>query len=152
MRCQIWATSFVKKTLKKAHATLVDRLVMKANLLKERAENNSISLGSPTSASSHRFSVASAELPVPEYGQTMHAPREKWQQVHGPNGAANKSNPFPSANELPGPLRPGQPSGLATPEIQINGVSESSISGVSQNQDRHSRRSSYPGKAPYELE
>ncbi|PKX99357.1 uncharacterized protein P174DRAFT_447867 [Aspergillus novofumigatus IBT 16806] len=155
MRCQIWATSFVKRTLKKAHSTLVDRLIMKANLLKERAESNSVSLGSPTS-SSHRFSVASAELPVPEYGQTMHSPREKWQQVHGPNGAANKKNPFPSSNELPGSLRPGQPSGLATPEIQINGVSESSISGqrtgLSQNQERHSRRSSYPGKTLYELE
>ncbi|GFF42301.1 hypothetical protein IFM51744_07043 [Aspergillus udagawae] len=156
MRCQIWATSFVKKTLKKAHATLVDRLVMKANLLKERAENNSVSLGSPTSTSSHRFSVASAELPVLDYGQTVHSPREKWQQVHGPNSAANKKNPFPSANELPGSLRPGQLPGLATPEIQINGVSESSISaqrtGVSQNQERHSRRSSYHGKTLYELE
>jgi hypothetical protein len=155
MRCQIWATSFVKKTLKKAHSALVDRLIMKANLLKERAESNSVSLGSPTS-SSHRFSVASAELPVSEYSRTMHSPHEKWQQVHGPNGAANKKIPSPSANELPGSLRPGQLSGLATPEIQINGVSESSISGqrtgVSQNQERHSRRSSYPGKTLYELE
>ncbi|RJE19530.1 hypothetical protein PHISCL_08135 [Aspergillus sclerotialis] len=38
MRCQIWATSFVKKTLKKAHSMLVDRLVMKADMLKEQAQ------------------------------------------------------------------------------------------------------------------
>ncbi|KAF4256322.1 hypothetical protein KXX33_001170 [Aspergillus fumigatus] len=156
MRCQIWATSFVKKTLKKAHSTLVDRLIMKANLLEEqRADRNSVSLVSPTS-SSHRFSVASAELPVQEYGQAMHSPREKWQQVHGMNGAANKKNSLPSASELPGSLRPGQLSGQATPAIQINGVSESNISGqrtvVSQNQERHSRRSSYQGKTLYELE
>jgi hypothetical protein len=141
MRCQIWATSFVKKTLKKAHATLVDRLVMKADLLKERAEKNSISLSSPISESSHRFSVTSAELPVREYG-----PREKGHYRAASMGTA----------ELPGSLRPGQPSGLTTPEIQINGVSESSISakrtGVSQNQERDSRRSSYPGKTLYELE
>ncbi|RHZ73126.1 hypothetical protein CDV55_108647 [Aspergillus turcosus] len=151
MRCQIWATSFVKKTLKKAHATLVDRLIIKADLLKERAEMNSISLSSPTSDSSHRFSVMSAELPVPEYGQTVHSPREK-----GHYRAASMGNPFPSANEVPGSLRPAQPSSLITPEIQINGVSESSISTqrteVSQNQERDSRRSSYHGKTLYELE
>lgn len=36
MRCQIWATGFVKKTLKRAHSMLVDRLVMKADMMKER--------------------------------------------------------------------------------------------------------------------
>lgn len=37
MRSQIWSTSFVKKTLKKAHGVLVERLVHKADLLKEQA-------------------------------------------------------------------------------------------------------------------
>lgn len=36
MRCNILATSFVKRTLKKAHGVLVDRLVGKADLLKEK--------------------------------------------------------------------------------------------------------------------
>lgn len=39
MRCQIWATTFVKKTLKRAHSMLVDRLVMKADMLKEQSKH-----------------------------------------------------------------------------------------------------------------
>ncbi|KAK2799575.1 hypothetical protein FQN50_008413 [Emmonsiellopsis sp. PD_5] len=38
MRCNFLASSFVKKTLKKAHAVLVDRLVFKADILKEQTE------------------------------------------------------------------------------------------------------------------
>jgi hypothetical protein len=34
MRCNFFMTGFVKKTLKRAHSVLVDRLVMKADLLK----------------------------------------------------------------------------------------------------------------------
>ncbi|KAF5861092.1 hypothetical protein ETB97_000603 [Aspergillus alliaceus] len=39
MRSQIWATSFVKRTLKKAHSVLVDRLVIKADLEKQKRES-----------------------------------------------------------------------------------------------------------------
>ncbi|KAK2757289.1 hypothetical protein FQN54_004803 [Arachnomyces sp. PD_36] len=46
MRCNIFMTSFVKKTLKKAHAVLVDRLVIKADLLKGKRESQQL-LGSP---------------------------------------------------------------------------------------------------------
>jgi len=38
MRCNIVMTGFVKKTLKRAHLVLVDRLVMKADLLKVKHE------------------------------------------------------------------------------------------------------------------
>ncbi|OJD18250.1 hypothetical protein AJ78_01689 [Emergomyces pasteurianus Ep9510] len=38
MRCNVFATSFVKKTLKEAHAVLVERLIMKADLLKGKSE------------------------------------------------------------------------------------------------------------------
>ncbi|KAK2786332.1 hypothetical protein FQN53_006700 [Emmonsiellopsis sp. PD_33] len=38
MRCNFLASRFVKKTLKKAHAVLVDRLVFKADILKEQTE------------------------------------------------------------------------------------------------------------------
>ena len=38
MKCNIVMSGFVKKTLKKAHAVLVDRLVVKADILKEQAE------------------------------------------------------------------------------------------------------------------
>ncbi|WEW61153.1 hypothetical protein PRK78_006643 [Emydomyces testavorans] len=42
MRCNILATSFVKKTLKKAHSVLIDRLVFKADILKQRADYESV--------------------------------------------------------------------------------------------------------------
>lgn len=38
MRCNIVMTNFVKKTLKKAHSVLVDRLVVKADLTEERRD------------------------------------------------------------------------------------------------------------------
>ncbi|KAI4285790.1 MAG: hypothetical protein L6R38_000343 [Xanthoria sp. 2 TBL-2021] len=40
MRCNIMATGFVKKTLKKAHGTLVERLVEKAHLTETELHNN----------------------------------------------------------------------------------------------------------------
>ena len=43
MKCNILMTSFVKKTLKKAHSTLVARLVQKAHLLEAQALNDSLS-------------------------------------------------------------------------------------------------------------
>ncbi|KAF3483358.1 uncharacterized protein GIQ15_02682 [Arthroderma uncinatum] len=40
MRCNVLATGFVKKTLKKAHGVLVDRLVLKADIMEQkRAES-----------------------------------------------------------------------------------------------------------------
>ncbi|RAQ54291.1 hypothetical protein AFGD_005647 [Aspergillus flavus] len=48
MRSQIWATAFVKRTLKRAHAVLVDRLVIKADLEKQRKDSIS---GLPTDSS-----------------------------------------------------------------------------------------------------
>ncbi|KAL8657014.1 MAG: hypothetical protein Q9226_002341 [Calogaya cf. arnoldii] len=40
MRCNILATAFVKKTLKKAHGTLVERLVEKAHIREAELHNN----------------------------------------------------------------------------------------------------------------
>lgn len=42
MKCNVLMTSFVKKTLKKAHATLVERLVEKSHLLEAEAHNSRI--------------------------------------------------------------------------------------------------------------
>ncbi|KAE8153171.1 hypothetical protein BDV25DRAFT_149810 [Aspergillus avenaceus] len=48
IRSQIWATAFVKRTLKRAHAVLVDRLIIKADLEKQKKDPIS---GSPTDSS-----------------------------------------------------------------------------------------------------
>jgi hypothetical protein len=42
MRCNIIMTSFVKKTLKKAHAMLVDRLLVKAQIVEVNSSNDKI--------------------------------------------------------------------------------------------------------------
>ncbi|OAT13091.1 hypothetical protein, variant 2 [Blastomyces gilchristii SLH14081] len=47
MRCNIFAASFVKKTLKEAHAVLVERLIMKADLLKGNSDTLYSPLPSP---------------------------------------------------------------------------------------------------------
>lgn len=44
MRCNILMLSFVKKTLKKAHSTLVARLVEKAHLIEAQAQNDTLSV------------------------------------------------------------------------------------------------------------
>ena len=43
MRCKIGTTTFVKKTLKRAHSTLVERLVEKAHLVEREIHNNRLS-------------------------------------------------------------------------------------------------------------
>ena len=43
MKCNIFMVNFVKKTLKKAHSTLVDRLLEKANLIETKVHNDRIS-------------------------------------------------------------------------------------------------------------
>ncbi|KAJ9387243.1 hypothetical protein DTO063F5_3338 [Paecilomyces variotii] len=45
MRCNIVMNNFVKRTLKKAHQVLVDRLVVKADIIKEQAGRTSVTHG-----------------------------------------------------------------------------------------------------------
>ncbi|KAI1934003.1 hypothetical protein LOZ66_006096 [Ophidiomyces ophidiicola] len=68
MRCNILSTNFVKKTLKKAHSVLIDRLILKADILRQRSDqyspylHSSITAGSayaPTDTDSYRSSVQS---------------------------------------------------------------------------------------------
>ncbi|TVY48055.1 hypothetical protein LOCC1_G001532 [Lachnellula occidentalis] len=55
MKCNIMMTSFVKKTLKKAHSSLVDRILVKAQIvdaaLKNQELNNTAPLNAPSRAS-----------------------------------------------------------------------------------------------------
>jgi len=56
MRCNILMTNFVKKTLKKAHETLVGRLMVKAQLAEAAANNDRLSEMSTTYAASSQGS------------------------------------------------------------------------------------------------
>ncbi len=61
MRCNIVMTSFVKKTLKKAHSRLVDRLVIKAQIVDATLENQRLSLSSGP-LSSALFSASQSSI------------------------------------------------------------------------------------------
>ncbi|EEP80065.1 conserved hypothetical protein [Uncinocarpus reesii 1704] len=68
MRCNIFVTSFVKKTLRKAHAVLVERLVVKADILKQRSDyassvRHSLLAYPPTETDSYRSSWQSPTSP-----------------------------------------------------------------------------------------
>ncbi|KAL8737999.1 MAG: hypothetical protein Q9181_001138 [Wetmoreana brouardii] len=83
MKCNVMATSFVKKTLKKAHATLVDRLVEKAHLREMAIHNNRLEehssilsyysgptspalLGSPLPSPNHLQQDRQSGVPYPD--------------------------------------------------------------------------------------
>ncbi|TVY43844.1 hypothetical protein LSUB1_G001155 [Lachnellula subtilissima] len=51
MKCNIMMTSFVKKTLKKAHAALVDRLLIKAQIVDAALKNQELNNTVPSNAS-----------------------------------------------------------------------------------------------------
>jgi len=65
MKCNIMMTSFVKKTLKKSHAALVARLLIKAQILDASIRNQQISDNKITPFAS---SQASTEYSPSEYG------------------------------------------------------------------------------------
>jgi hypothetical protein len=61
MKCNIFMTSFVKKTIKRAHAALVDRLLVKAQLAEKAAQNDRISeITYGSTSSSPHMSISQA--------------------------------------------------------------------------------------------
>lgn len=72
MRCNVLMTAFVKKTTKKAHSTLIDRLVIKSQMMSTEKHNRR--LGSiktnASQAPSFSFSNSSTEYSPSEYEET----------------------------------------------------------------------------------
>lgn len=80
MRCNILATNFVRRTLKKAHSVLVERLIVKADIIKQRSSYNS---------SLHRQSIAPSSAYAPtettSYRDSMHSPTSHTFQFSSPD-------------------------------------------------------------------
>jgi len=111
MKCNIMMTSFVKKTLKKAHSHLVDRLLVKAQILdaankNQQIENNKLFGGA------FNGSQASTEYSASEYepqssfddGQSQHflPPQRpissfRMPEYYSTNDDTNDSNMYPRA-------------------------------------------------------
>jgi len=71
MKCNIMMTSFVKKTLKKAHSHLVDRLVIKAQIVDAAESNRRINDKTLVSQNTFGGSQAStAYSPASDYGDS----------------------------------------------------------------------------------
>jgi hypothetical protein len=72
MKCNIMMTGFVKKTLKNAHARLVDRLVIKAQFEDNAIRNERLSQSSRIDTRSHfSGSQATTDYSPSEYGDTF---------------------------------------------------------------------------------
>ncbi|KAL8760758.1 MAG: hypothetical protein Q9184_003066 [Pyrenodesmia sp. 2 TL-2023] len=107
MKCNLMATSFVKKTLKKAHGTLVERLVEKAHIRESEIHNsrleehNSIlSYYSETKSPALRSSLPSPD-PARQHPAGMGSYPDQW-QPHGPlehRGSLGKT-PYPYSPPL----------------------------------------------------
>lgn len=69
MKCNIMMTSFVKKTLKKAHSHLVDRLVIKAQIV-DAAESNRRLNDKTLQGSLSGSQASTAYSPASEYGDS----------------------------------------------------------------------------------
>lgn len=91
MKCNIMMTSFVKKTLKKAHAHLVDRLLVKAQIVGATQANLALSENTSTSS----FSRATTEY-EPSHTSTSHDSVDEGKQNFY-NGPAHRSPPLPTS-------------------------------------------------------
>jgi hypothetical protein len=67
MKCNIMMTSFVKKTLKKAHSHLVDRLLVKAQI-EDAADRNRRINEKSLSSIRHQYSGSTQNSPSSDYG------------------------------------------------------------------------------------
>jgi len=70
MKCNVMMTSFVKKTTKKAHASLVDRLLVKASILNATMVNQQLATKLDTRVSQFSASQASTAYSPSEYPET----------------------------------------------------------------------------------
>ncbi|PGH13847.1 hypothetical protein AJ79_03415 [Helicocarpus griseus UAMH5409] len=125
MRCNIFANSFVKKTLKEAHAVLVARLLIKADLLKGKTEETIYERAYPA-ISQHRHSLSPSQGGScnVSYMSTLSLPHSPAPLTPGggmlgdlpspsiPHGSQANSNLHPCcAHGLHPPHQPGYPFG-----------------------------------------
>jgi len=96
MRCNIMMTSFVKKTLKKAHAVLVDRLLVKSKLVEAVAHNERLSDRGPISPAltSPGFSDAGSIRSSDRSTYSNDGQRKSYQNLLSLSGASPSPNSF----------------------------------------------------------
>ncbi|KAH7319906.1 hypothetical protein B0I35DRAFT_408649 [Stachybotrys elegans] len=83
MRCNIFMTAFVKKTLQKAHSVLVDRLAYKASLAASDASTPNLTTASASAPSS---SIDLNSSPRPSFQSNV--TQSSWQSAHSRDDSA----------------------------------------------------------------
>lgn len=112
LRCNLLMTGFVKKNLKKSHATLVDHLVEKARLVMARGEKASVHTAqSPLSAAEEKPVLFP---PTPQSSSSQkQAPRHSGQETAAP-GKSRSPPPQLGSPFVPG-YQPGRPPSVRYP-------------------------------------
>ncbi|KAK0735731.1 hypothetical protein B0T21DRAFT_412332 [Apiosordaria backusii] len=112
MKCNVFMTGFVKKTLKKSHAALVDRLKIKAEIASNKP-------GSQVRASSNADQIAMSTIRTPSFSQHMStsAPNSRPSSA---SSSANSAQSSPSCySAQTSPLWSPTPSNLTSPPQSV---------------------------------
>jgi hypothetical protein len=112
MKCNIMMTSFVKKTLKKAHLHLVERLLVKAQIAERAANNERMTGKTLESQSKTSWSQSSTvESPTSDYGDSSitgledGAVQRNSPRFSNQSGGAPQLAPLDPAYQQPAPQR-----------------------------------------------
>jgi hypothetical protein len=131
MKCNIMMTSFVKKTLKKAHSHLVDRLVIKAQIVDATLQNQQLS-EITLSPFPWETSKTTTDYTYGEYGH----------QSMGDDSGVRLNN---SQRQSFSTVGSGSTGGLGQALVDSNTLAHAQIQGAGRNSSANTSWSSSPG-------
>jgi hypothetical protein len=167
MKCNIVLTSFVRKTLKKSHAHLVDRLVEKAHIQEAAAENERIeqngqieqwrrtagsdisTMSRPGSTFAQSFTGMSNDSTPSFMSQSTMASSHQKPLPHFPPGQPSPPAQFPLGQH--GPSYQAYPPAQQRQSEPTYGQYNTHTSYAQKTQDHYSGRGYAPAPAPVEL-
>jgi hypothetical protein len=171
MKCNIMMTSFVKKTLKKSHAKLVDRLLVKAQILDASIKNQQLEVnklygGSYNGSQSSDYSPSDYAPSTEDGFLPPQRPISSFQipGYVGSNENVNENNMYPRALSMNsstasyhGSLSESQRSGfqdsaLGTPNPSRDRVSWHNLQPNRSPSMRANELPAYPSKSPYQAQ
>lgn len=151
MRCNIVMTSFVKKTLKKSHSALVDRLVVKAQILErsisnarlnEKALKSELTTPRPSLSQTPSSQASTAYSPISDYDNNdLYAESE----VSSPQYTTFATQ----QTQLPQTPKTYPPITLQSPQLQISQVHPALRVGQSQPQSQPQAKPEFNEKSIY---
>lgn len=113
LRCNLLMTGFVKKNLKKSHATLVDHLVEKARLVMAGGEKASVHIAQQSPLSAAEEKPVLFQPPPQSSSSQKQAPRHSGQEATAP-GKRRSPPPQLGSPFVPG-YQPGRPPSVRYP-------------------------------------